>query len=93
MDLVVAGSNPVSHPICTRFANPGPSDPQNGLAKGEELSDGGIIEFTPSEMLEYIRYIQRFATEKPRTYWCEFPFYTITLLSRRLKKVFYNLLI
>ena len=27
-------------------------------------------------MLEYIRYIQRYATVQPRTYWCEFPFYT-----------------
>ena len=26
-------------------------------------------------MLEYIRYIQRYATIPPRTYWCEFPFY------------------
>jgi hypothetical protein len=28
-------------------------------------------------MLEHIRYIQRYASVRPRTYSCEFPFYTI----------------
>ena len=75
---MVAGSNPVTHPICTRFANPRPSDPQEGLAEREEKrSDGGTMELTPSEMLEYVRYVQRYEKIKPRTYWCEFPFYTV----------------
>ena len=77
MDLVVAGSNPVTHPICTRFANQRPSDPQEGIAEGEELSDGRPLEFAPSEMLEYLGYIHLHATIRPRTYWCEYPFYTI----------------
>lgn len=28
-------------------------------------------------MLQYVRYIQRYVTVRPRTYWCEFPFYTV----------------
>ena len=42
-----------------------------------EFSGGETIEFSSSEMLEYIRYIQRYATIPTRTYWCEFPFYTV----------------
>jgi len=34
-------------------------------------------------MLEYISYIQRYATVQPRTYWCEFPFYTIITRARQ----------
>jgi len=48
-----------------------------------ELSGGETIEFNPSEMLEYIRYIQRNATVRPRTYWCEFPFYVVVEDSKR----------
>lgn len=42
-----------------------------------------MVEFNPSEMLEYIRYIQRYATVQPRTYWCEFPFYTIITRAKQ----------
>ena len=42
-----------------------------------------MIKFNPSEMLEYIRYIQQYATVQPRTYWCEFPFYTIITRARQ----------
>lgn len=28
-------------------------------------------------MLEYLRYIQRYSAVSPRTYWCEFPFFTV----------------
>ena len=42
-----------------------------------ELSGGETIEFSPPEMLEYIRYIWQHASISPRTYWCEFPYYTV----------------
>ena len=28
-------------------------------------------------MLEYIRYIRQYSSISPRTYWCEFPYYTV----------------
>ncbi len=34
-------------------------------------------------MLEYIRYIQRYSTVRPRTYWCEFPFYVVVEDGKR----------
>ena len=42
-----------------------------------ELCGGETIEFSPPEMLEFIKHIQRYATIPPRTYWCEFPFYIV----------------
>ena len=42
-----------------------------------EFSGGETIEFSPPEMLEFIKKIQRYATTPPRTYWCEFPFYIV----------------
>lgn len=41
------------------------------------MSGKDTIEFSSPEMLEYICYIQQYASVKPRTYWCEFPFYTV----------------
>ncbi len=35
------------------------------------------VEFSPAEMIEYLNYIQRYSGVSPRTYWCEFPYYTI----------------
>jgi hypothetical protein len=40
-------------------------------------SGGEMIEFSPPEMLDFIRDIQQSATVRPRTYWCEFPFYIV----------------
>jgi len=42
-----------------------------------KLTGGETIEFSPPEMLEFIKKIQKYATFPPRTYWCEFPFYII----------------
>jgi len=42
-----------------------------------------VIESDPSEMLEYVRHIKRYAIVKPRIYWCEFPFLIIIAGSRQ----------
>jgi hypothetical protein len=48
-----------------------------------ELSDGKAIDFEPSEMLEFTRYIQRYSSVTPRTHVFEFPFYTIISNARQ----------
>jgi hypothetical protein len=48
-----------------------------------KLADGETMEFPSSEMLEYVRYIQRLATVRPRTYWCEFPYYIVITGARQ----------
>ncbi|MCK5214373.1 MAG: hypothetical protein KAR05_03355 [Candidatus Omnitrophica bacterium] len=73
----------VIHPICVRFANQRSFEPQKSLANGEAVSDGETIEFAPSETLEYIRYVRQCASISPRTYWCEFPCYTVISNSRQ----------
>ncbi|MCM8812204.1 MAG: hypothetical protein NC910_04050 [Candidatus Omnitrophica bacterium] len=35
------------------------------------------MEFAPADMLAYVRQVQRYAFMQPRTYWCEFPFFTM----------------
>ena len=75
MDLVVAGSNPVSHPICYPHANRSSSEPQ--AHEGISLPEGEIIALNPSEMINFTKYLQKNADIQPRTYWWEFPFYTI----------------
>lgn len=40
------------------------------------MSDGESMEFSPSEMLKFINYIQKYAAIRPRTYWIDIPFYT-----------------
>ena len=47
------------------------------MEEREEPSGGETIEFSPSEMLEYVDVIQKYSGIRPRTYWCEFPFYTV----------------
>jgi hypothetical protein len=42
-----------------------------------------MTEFTPSEMLAYVRYIERYSKIRPRTFWCEFPFYTVITAARQ----------
>jgi hypothetical protein len=74
----VAGSNPVSHPIYYPHANTRTSVPQVVFREGFDLSEGeATIEFSPPEMLEYLRYVKKVAHLRPRTYWLEFPFFII----------------
>jgi len=56
---------------------------KSGLYEGFSASSGEKIEFSPSEMLDFIRYIQKHADVKPRTYWIDFPFYTAVENSKR----------
>ena len=41
------------------------------------LQNPPTIAFDPPDMIEYVHHAQRTVSLKPRTYWCEFPFYTI----------------
>ena len=70
----VAGSNPVIHPIYYPHAKRGSNEPHSyegfSLSEGEKSID-------PSEMANFTKYLQRYADIQPRTYWWEFPFYTI----------------
>ena len=75
MALKVAGSFPVSHPIYYPHANRSSSEPQ--AREGISLSEGEISTPNPSEMINFTRYLQKYADIQPRTYWWEFPFYTI----------------
>ena len=54
-----------------------PRHKQNGLREGFSFPEGEAIEFSPSEMLAYIEYVQKYERMQPRTYWTEFPFYII----------------
>ena len=67
----VAGSIPVSHPICYPHANRGSFEPHS--------CEG----FSCLEMLEYIRYVQKCANIRPKTYWWEIPFYKVVSGGKR----------
>ena len=75
MAQVVAGSNPVTHPIYYPHANRSSSEPQ--AREGISLSEGEISVPDPSEMINFTKYLQKYADVQPRTYWWEFSFYTI----------------
>jgi len=48
-----------------------------------ESASGQMVEFTPLEMLEHIRHVQKYATVRPRTFSCEFPFYIVISGARQ----------
>lgn len=50
---------------------------KGGSHGGFSLSEGEAIEFDPTEMTEFIRYLQRSPFIMPRTYVCEFPFFIV----------------
>ena len=81
MALKVAGSFPVSHPIYYPHANRSSSEPQ--AREGISLSEGEISVPDPSEMINFTKYLQKYADIQPRTYWWEFPFYTIIRSTRQ----------
>jgi len=39
--------------------------------------EDSIPQFTPEETLAYINYIQKYASQQPRTYWITIPFYIV----------------
>jgi len=72
--------NPVSHPKCNPHAKQGSSEPQSH--EGFSLPEGEDA-LSPSEMANFTKYLQRYADIQPRTYWWEFPFYTIIRSARQ----------
>ena len=78
MDLQVGGSSPLTHPICYPHANQGIVLTTKLARMGDFSSvEGSIPQFTPEETLAYISYIQKYASQQPRTYWVTIPFYTV----------------
>jgi len=73
IDLMGCETSPIRDPICYPHANRRTSVPQTH--EGFSLKGKDAIEFSPQEMLEYIRYIRKHSRIYPRTYWSEFPFY------------------
>jgi len=47
------------------------------------LSEGEISTPNPSEMINFTKYLQKYADIQPRTYWWEFPFYRIIRSARQ----------
>ena len=45
--------------------------------EGFSLAEGEAVEFAPTEMLEFIKHLQRDSVIAPRTYACEFPFFIV----------------
>ena len=43
----------------------------------DSLHNPPTIQFDQPDMLEYVSHVRRTVSLKPRTYWCEFPFYTV----------------
>lgn len=74
MAQVAAGSNPVTHPNYYPHANRGSCEPQEH--GGFNLSEGKNAPAS-SEMAHFTKYLQKYANIQPRTYWWEFPFYTV----------------
>ena len=66
---------PPRDPICYPHANRSSSEPQ--AHEGISLPEGEISALNPSEMINFTKYLQKNADIQPRTYWWEFPFYTI----------------
>jgi hypothetical protein len=65
---------PRGHPSYYPHANQGSNEPHS--YEGFHLSEGEVS-INPSEMVNFTRYLQRYADIQPRTYWWELPFYTI----------------
>lgn len=41
------------------------------------MPENDCIEFSSEDMLAYLKFLQKYSTATPRTYWCEFPYYTV----------------
>jgi hypothetical protein len=50
---------------------------KNGSNGGFSLAEEEVIEFDPTEMIEFIRHLQRSPFVMPRTYVSEFPFFIV----------------
>ena len=49
----------------------------NCLCGSFSLPEKDLKEFSDTDMLAYLKYLQKYSTATPRTYWCEFPYYTV----------------
>lgn len=49
----------------------------NCLCGSFSLPEKDLTEFSDMDMLAYLKYLQKYATAILRTYWCEFPYYTV----------------
>ena len=78
---VVAGSNPVSHPICNPHANRGSSE--SGTHEGFSLPTRSPATSDVTGMLRFMRYIRKYSNVRPRTFWCEFSFFTVMTNARQ----------
>lgn len=69
----------VRAPSATPYVTPTRTEaiPVHGLSGSFSLEGKDALEFSPQEMLEYIRFIRKHSKTFPRTYWCEFSFYFV----------------
>ncbi len=81
MAQIVAGSTFFRNPIYYPHANQGSSEPHS--CEGFSLSEGETSDPDPLEMINFTKYLQKYADIQPRTYWWEFPFYTIIRSARK----------
>lgn len=80
---VVGGSNPLTHPSNYPRANRGSSEPQTH--EGFSFFGGEALEFSPQEMVEFIKYLKSCSSIWPRTYFCKFSFFiSITNFKRKI---------
>ncbi|MCA9404993.1 MAG: hypothetical protein KC684_00515 [Candidatus Omnitrophica bacterium] len=49
----------------------------------DSLTNTPEIQFDPSDMLTHVNHVRKITSLKPRTYWCEFPFYTVIHSGRQ----------
>ena len=67
-------------PIYYLHANRSSNEPQ--AYEGFSLPEGENVP-NPSEMINFTKYLQKYADIQPRTYWWEFPFYRIIRSARQ----------
>ncbi len=74
---VVAGSNPVSHPRCNPQTNRRQAEPQ--ASGGFSLPASPAPRIPAAEMRRYIRRARKLSRVRPRTFWFEYSYYTVTI--------------
>ena len=47
------------------------------------MSEGELSQVNPLEMISFTKRLRKYTDIQPRTYWCEFPFYTIVKSTRQ----------
>ena len=75
-----AGSNPVTHPKCNPHTNTDSKEPQTYEGFSFSEAERSI---NSSEMVDFVKYVQKYEDIQPRTYWYETPFYRILRNARQ----------